>query len=598
MLPREAASHRISGVLWIEPESGALVRAAYRLSREFDAIRDIPELQEEEEAGSFRYVPGLFKPWTFNLNLVSVEYGLWDFKAWLPRSMRIEGEAAAGVLKFPVSMDMAYQVESVVMADAPDGTGDRTEAGSGDDRPAVHFDTRAEAMAFIAGLLSEDDRIPYELMPETETPARDRASLLIVPEDRSQVERSAHLPPPIWDRAAGFASPEDLAEQVRSLADLPAPPVQLAPWRFNWGWARHDLIRYNRVEGPALGGRLGWDLGGRLALETSAFFGLADLQPKVRVDLERASVLRRLTLGVYRELHAAGPATGHLGPGNSLDALLFGRDNGEYFRATGIDFAWEPPDGTRQSFRFRAYGERLESVANQTDFALLRVFDGGWAFRPNLAADDVDEAGAELRIAPWWGADPLEFQIGVELEGRAAAWERLGGSVPQPGEPGHGGTGEEMQRYAQASATVRAIVPVTSGGWEGWRLGIEAAGGRTWGEAPVQRSWFLGSAATLRGYPAVHGVGAGVRARTGRSQLALPRRRSQSLRRRGLGGRTGRLRRRRPPLRRRHGRQRAGRADPAGPVAGAERAGSGLPRGDVPGRDPLGVLTGATIPCI
>ena len=46
VLAREADARRISGVLWIEPESGALVRAVYRLSRELDAIRDIPELQE------------------------------------------------------------------------------------------------------------------------------------------------------------------------------------------------------------------------------------------------------------------------------------------------------------------------------------------------------------------------------------------------------------------------------------------------------------------------------------------------------------------------------------------------------------------------
>ena len=44
VLPRVADSHRITGTLWIEPQSGALVRAVYRLSRQFDAIRDIEEL--------------------------------------------------------------------------------------------------------------------------------------------------------------------------------------------------------------------------------------------------------------------------------------------------------------------------------------------------------------------------------------------------------------------------------------------------------------------------------------------------------------------------------------------------------------------------
>ena len=50
VLAREADSHRISGSLWIDHESGALVRAVYRLSREFDAMRDIGELREEGRA--------------------------------------------------------------------------------------------------------------------------------------------------------------------------------------------------------------------------------------------------------------------------------------------------------------------------------------------------------------------------------------------------------------------------------------------------------------------------------------------------------------------------------------------------------------------
>ena len=520
VLPREAAPQRISGILWIEPETGALVRAAYRMSREFDAVRDIPDLQEEDEAGTFRFVPGLFKPWTFSLNVVSVDYALWDFKAWLPRSMRLEGEARAGIVRFPVSMDMAYQVESVVLeedeevdeesdpavAGAEAAPGEVTTAADG--VREVHFASRAEAMAFIAALLSDDDRIPYELMDESETPAADRESLLIVPEERSLVAESPHLPPPIWDRARGFTDPEELAEYIDDLADLPAPPIQLVPWAFNWGWARQDLIRYNRVEGPAVGGRFDWDLGDRYTLGASGFFGFADLRPKARLDLERSSVLRRLTLGAYHELQSVDPSAGHLGLGNSFEALLFGRDDGEYHRATGFDFTWRPPEGRRDSFLFRAYAERHEAVGNNIGFALFRVFDGDWDFRPNLVADEADEAGAEVRISPWWGHDPLDAQFGVEFRGRGAVWRPVGGG---PGDGGGAsgdgggrtrGGGGARSDYVQASATARAIIPLRGEGWEGWRLGLEAGGGNTWGDAPVQRSWFLGTASTLRGYPA------------------------------------------------------------------------------------------------
>lgn len=491
VLPREADVHRITGTLWIEPGSGALVRAVYRLSRQFDAIRDIPELQEQEEEGEFKYVPGLFKPWTFDLNMVAVEYGLWNFEVWLPRSMRIEGEVAAGIVKLPVSMDVAYRIESVTTL------GDLAEEAEAaeEERPdhglqEVHFETRAEAMAFIARLLSEGEGFDYEALDDSETVQRDRESRFIVPEDRSRVATSPFLPPPIWDDADGFPSDEDLEAYVETLADLPAPPVEGLPWAAYWGWERPDFIRYNRVEGPAIGGRLEAAIGGPYTLEASGFFGLADLRPKVRLELERSTVLRRLTLGAYHELQATNPRGGYLGFGNSMYAFFFGRDDGEYFRATGADLTWRPPVGARESFSFRAYAERQAGVENETSFALFKVFDSGWEFRPNVAAFDVDEAGAELRLSPWWGSDPQSAQFGLELYGHGGYWRY---------------TGEDVEEnYARASLTARLAVPLADASW---RLGLEAGGGTTWGEAPLQRAWFLGGARTLRGYPASTLVG-------------------------------------------------------------------------------------------
>ena len=480
VLPRIADVHRITGSLWIEPESGALVRAVYRLSRQFDAMRDIVELQEEEEAGSFKYVPGLFKPWTFDLTMVAVDYALWDFEVWLPRSMRMEGEVRAGILKMPVSMDISYQMESVTSRS--DLAQPETAAQLGLEER--HFDSRAEAMAFIAQLLSEEDGIEYETA-DGEDFQRDRGSLMIVPEERSTVATSPYLPPPIWEDAIGFPSDDQLEEYVNTLARLPAPTVQGVPWRLNWGWARQDLIPYNRVEGPAAGGRFQARLGGPHTFEASGFFGLMDLDPKVRFDFERSSVRRRLRLGVYRELTTTDPRGGYLEFGNSVNALLFGRDDGEYYRAMGADFTWRPPVGARESFEFRAYGERQEAVSSEIGFALFHTFDSSWGFRPNILADEVEEVGAELRLSPWWGGDPFRAQFGLELYGQRARWRTTFTTAETD--------------YARASAILRLAVPLV---YPTWRLGIEAGGGTTWGDAPLQRSWFLGGASTLRGYAA------------------------------------------------------------------------------------------------
>lgn len=501
VLPRVSSPHLISGTLWIDPVSGALVRGVYGVSRRLDVARDIPEFREEV-AGSigYRLIPGFFKPLAAEMRLVAVDYSLWDFKVWLPRMTRYEGEVAMGIVKVPVSVEIAYRIESVALKDelAAQGTG---AMPGGESLKDIHFETEAEAMDFIAQLLSEDGEFTYRPVSGTlrapVAPAAQgrpfaglgrRWSRWITPDDPSVLEDSPHLPPPIWKDAQGFPSADQLDEYIRLLAGIPAPPVKGDPWKFSWGWGGQDLLRYNRVEGPAVGGRSEFALSGSYTLGASGHFGFADLRPKVRLDVERSTVLRRLGLGAYHELRATDLESGYLGFGNSLDAFLFGRDNGEYFGVTGADLTWRPPANARQFFSLRAYAERQWAAETNTNFALFHAFDRDWDFRPNLAADEVEEAGGELRLSPWWGNDPERAEFGIGLFGRSAVWRRAGEDV--------------RENYSQASATMTTIVPIRGDGWRRTRLALEAGGGYTWGRAPVQRSWFLGGPGSLRGYPA------------------------------------------------------------------------------------------------
>ena len=497
VLPREADAHRITGALWIEPGSGALVRAVYRLSREFDAMRDVPELQTEDARDAIRWVPGIFKPWTFDLKMIAVDYGLWDFRVWLPRSMRVEGEAAAGIVRLPVSMDVAYQIESVTTeqdeaaAESAMDLQATAEPAAGPDETLqeVHFDTREEAMAFIAGLLSEGD-VPYVLMDESERPAQDREAFLIVPEERSRVADNPHLPPPIWEDAAGFLSADELEAHVRSLARLPAPPLLSSRFRYTLG-----PVRYNRVEGLAAGGRVNVELGRRWSARAKGMLGLANLRPDVHVELERSTVLRRLSLELYHEMRATDRQGGHFGLGNSASAFFLGNDWGDYYRATGAGLVWRRPAVARESFELRLFGERQTAVDAHTDFALFKAFSDGWAFRPNPPVDEIVEGGAEVRAAPWWGRDPTASQFGLEMSGRAALWRPLG-------------DGEGARRYAEAAGVARAALPLTGGEWSAWRLGAELGGGAVWGDAPRQRAWYVGGPATLRGFDPATASGA------------------------------------------------------------------------------------------
>ena len=484
VLPREIDPRRISGSLWIEPGSGALVRGIFRLSRPVNLLRDIPEAREER-ADDNPFMPGFLKPITFEIKVIAVDYSLWDFKAWLPRAMRLEGEMGVGIFKFPVRTDAKYAIESVTLQDES-GAEVVEEPVFGGPLKEVQFATRAEAMAFIAQLLSEDGETTYApISPDSVGSRRNR---WIAPGDRSVIEQSPYLPPPIWEYDHGLPSDDEIEGYVRHLANLPVPPLLESRWNFDWGWSGRDMLRYNRVEALAMGGGVERAIHGSYSFGASGYFGVADRRPKVRIDLERSTVVRRLKLGAYHELRPTEAESGYLTLGNSLDAFFFGRDNGEYYYATGADLIWRPPAIAPQSFRARLYVERQSSAETNTNFALFRAFNRKWDFRPNVAATEVEEAGAELRLSPWWGHDPLGARFGIELFGRGAAWR----------EPGDG----DADRYGQASAIVRAVVPVRGEGWRQVRLGIEAAGGHTWGQAPVQRSWFLGSGATLRGYPA------------------------------------------------------------------------------------------------
>lgn len=489
VLPRVADVHRISGSLWIEPGTGALVRAVYRLSDQFDAIRDIPDLREEDEQGEFRWVPGLFKPWTLDMNMVAVDYALWDFEVWLPRAMRFEGEVAAGVLKMPISFDLSYRIESVVtesdLAELDEAVPVTEE---------VHFETRAEAMAYMAELASRRGVAfrPYA-SDSTTNRRRPRDSRYLVPEDPYVMEHSLELPPPIWDDAPGFQSDAELEELFGTLADLPAPPVHGIPWAANWGFQRPDLVRYNRVEGPAVGGRVQARIGspfGPLGLEATGFLGLADLEPKVRAGIARESLRSQVELAGYRNIRAVDSRGRYLGFGNSVNALLFGRDDGEYYLATGAEFVVRPPSAERETWRVRLWGERHHDVAVKTRFAFAHAFDGDWRFRPNLPADVLEEAGGEIMVAPWWGSDPAAPQFGFDLIAQAAAFREVRGN----------GEGD----WARTRLVLRSAFPLAAGRW---RIGVEAGGGTSWGELPLQRHFLLGGPLTLRGYPATAAVG-------------------------------------------------------------------------------------------
>lgn len=474
VVPRVADVHRMTGSLWIQPGTGALVRAVYRLSDTFDALRDLGDLRREDERGNFKYVPPMFKPWRFDLKMIAVDYGLWDETVWLPRRMRAEGVATAGILKAPGSMDMSYQIESVVTnSDLTGNTAAVDEAETAQQalrRIEAESDSGAEPYYVHAGWTRRGHG------------ARQQTVRYLIPEDSATLLTSPLLPPPIWKDAPGFATEGELRTLFQGLASLPEPPHEGTPKTFRWGLQRTDLVRYNRVEGLSVGARgqirpsaLATSFVGPLSLTGTVRLGTADLEPNARLDITRERLRSRITLSAFHELAAVDGQARHLELGNSILAALVGRDDGDYYLRSGAWLEWTPPSAARQTVQVRAYGEYHQPVGADTHFSLLHAGSSSWAFRPNLQAEEGWEVGGLVRLEPWWGTDPRAPQGGLSVLMQGA-----------------GGDFE----YARASLVGRLALPLP----RDFRVGLEAGGGTSWGDPPAQRHWLVGGPATLRGY--------------------------------------------------------------------------------------------------
>lgn len=492
VLARESDPHLISGTLWIEPGSGALVRAVYRLARPLDMMR---EREPRPSQAGPPPIPPMLRPLIMNVSYVSVSYGLWEDEVWMPQAMRLEAEIRMGIVRVPVSFEMSYLVESV---------------GVGPGKPAEL------AEAFVAGSLASADSASYAVVDRTDS-RRGPAGTLLVPTDPADAETSPHLPPPIWEESPGFHTVGEVESFLSALAALPAaPPTAVSGrWTLDLPWAREGLLRYNRIEGLSVAAQAQTAFAHGILAVATGRIGLADVRPRARLEVERATVMRRLAVASYHGLRATDEAGDYLGPGNSARALFVGRDYGDYYQATGAEFAWRPAATARESFGFRLYWERHRTVETEAGFALFEAFDDNWSFRPNPIVDEIGEAGAELKLSPWWGLDPEKVQFGLGLYVQGAGWRFLPDGVSAGGEAP---TGDPRNNYMRASATTRTVIPVFAGTETAWRLGAEAGGGTTWGAAPVQRQWPLGGPSTLRGF--LPGTVSGTAFLRGRVELA------------------------------------------------------------------------------
>ena len=440
VLPRRSDYRLMSGSLWIEGEGFGVVRLLFRPARPFDIATD---------ADSGDHVPGFIKPIRAEIRYVTIEYAQWSKRWWLPREFAMDGVATVAFAEVPVRFERFYEDYDVIGDSAPPPLPEAAPRDS----------ARARCERQGANVHCSCRR------------GRCQAFTVVIPPDSVALIASAELPPRlILGETDSMVTEGELRELGQRLGAIPETPWAFRVPRPQWG-----LARYNRIEGLSLGARVTVDLG-RLAIEGTGRLGLANLEPDAELALKRETATGRWRLAGYYRLAAANVSTRPLGVGNSLASLFLGRDDGEYFRASGFELTAAPAATHVQNLEVRLSVERQRAVDKETDFSVPHAFDRDHVFRSNITAQAAHQLGitATVRGSRRLGNDAATLGAELTLDGGAGTFG-----------------------FARAALALRATAPLPPA----LALGVEVAGGTSAGRMPVQSRWFLGGPATLRGYP-------------------------------------------------------------------------------------------------
>ncbi|HEX8243024.1 MAG TPA: hypothetical protein VF541_06005, partial [Longimicrobium sp.] len=381
---------------------------------------------------------------------ITTEYALVQGRWWMPTLTAVDATLSAGPWSVPARFERSYS-QYQVEGDPIPAPGALAAAPPPAQRPDTPDVCREDDDCLCAHGVCR----PVDVQ---------------MPADTTTLASSPDLPPPLT-AGAPLLSGKEAGELTGELHRVAADP-----WIFQRpAWRRAPLLlRYNRVEALSVGMRQSVNLG-PITADGTLRIATATWEPDVEIGVRRESAERRLRLAAYRRLAVANAPERPLGFGNSVSALLWGRDNGDYFRATGVELLGAPPRSERQWLEWRLFREHQGPVGTETDFSLHGDF------RPNIVADRADQFGAAFTLRPFADRSVLGVRWGSALGLDASA-----------------GT----FRFARPSLTLRGATTLGP-----LAAALEGAAGTSFGDVPVQSLWRLGGAATLRGYDASSAAG-------------------------------------------------------------------------------------------
>jgi hypothetical protein len=471
--PRVPKWNLAVGSLWFDLAGGQLVRAAYRMS----VPMDIKAVAEEDDSTSFKDVPALIKPMIFpmtaSVSAIGVEYGLYQGRFWLPRLQVLEGGANVSFMRVPFKLEQKFQYDRV---------------NSGESLPAIVVDSTSRRPAGVNVTVGSSNRSDSTRTARRAARRRQCDStgfrtytrmsdnnpnpvLTTVTCDSLKLANSPDLPGSIYDKGDETFSGTEIDALVQQALSMGAQ-ANFAPLPAT---AELDNVRYNRIEGLSFGGRVDQQLGAGYSLHADGRIGVADRQPNVELTGSRSDLRRTLSVTAYNRLVSASDWGNPLTLGSSISAFLFGRDEGFYYRASGLELTSTPDEaGAGGALIWSLFAEQERTATQKTTFSIAKVVHGS-AFEPNFEAQRGVFFGARTRYTGTIGLDPQGFRLFTDL--------RLEGA--------HADTGT----YGRAALDLTGSHGIGDAG----AAAITVAAGTSAGILPVQRYWYLGGSQTVRG---------------------------------------------------------------------------------------------------
>jgi len=465
--PRAPKWNVALGSLWFDVSSARLVRAVYRLAEPLDIWAMADEEAEDKDDKPPGWVKGMITPLKAQVNAVTVEYGLHEGRFWMPRVQALEGGAQAGMFRAPFKLEQSFKYASV-NGSVPIAIPPITFADTATDSTsrAARFQRRRMECK-TAGARTR-------IIQRNE---RGQPMIVRTPCDTAALAKSPELPKSIYDEGEevfGAAEREALISEALTLGAQPGWVPQKPVFTYGLG-----LTRYNKIEGLSSGLAVRQTLGKGYTARASARIGIADWEPNAELGMWRSNGRSTLALNAYRRLSSANDWSDPFSFSSSLSALLFGRDEGFYYRTLGVELAGTPDDSATTSWR--VFAERHGDAKKKTNFSLAKSL-GSDGFEDNLDADNVKFVGVAGERHGTHGLDPHGL--------------RLFGGVRAEAATGDVSYARGMLDFTMSRGVMRRLDGA-----------ITLGAGTSAGEVPVQRQWYLGGSQTVRGQQAGAAIG-------------------------------------------------------------------------------------------